>query len=254
MKIPHNEDHEFLEFMSTLANEICREKSKVRFFWQQAEPFGQVDFSIGSFMMETIDQEGMGGTGIIGRWLEEIEQYLPGVAKRIETETGKIVFAGNGTSLVPDIVAQRYKLGHCSRPPVIVDTIDYRLLLDDLGKLEQEAEVRRLPFVFFREAFNIERLLALEAASHLAIVRYKIGSGVPPNALKGASLVVNCNGPPLSTLEEQLAMLAPGGALYFNLQSYKGETNANLQVPDGNYSVMPNHGVHERGYIITREK
>jgi hypothetical protein len=65
-----------------------------------------------------------------------------------------------------------------------------------------------------------------------------------------SSLVINCHGPPISRLDEQLSILDPGGELYFNIQKYKGDLD--LPVLKDGFQQTQNIEKGIVGYIIQR--
>ena len=159
------------------------------------------------------------------RSLEHVmENFFPGFNRVLDELSGKAVFLGNGTSLLPQYLAERVAVGSLQERPVLVDVFDYQVLLGDL-QLIRDAFVNDrtqlpddLPDGFWTklnaQLENTQQIVDNIKARYYRATKYSVGSGRPPQAIKGAELVVNILGPGGDTLTEQLSLLARGGKLY----------------------------------------
>jgi hypothetical protein len=198
-------------------------------------------------------QQGLGGIGITKRLTAEIDSHLPGLSKRLERERGKIVFIGNGVSISPTGIARKYAKKQIDEKPIIVDVFDYFDILDDLNEVNRRFFDSGKESPVHTELISLTELVYQIRKGNLEAVRYFFGSGEEkvPETLKDSSLVINCNGPPITTLDEQLTMLKIGGELYANLQPYHGENKYPIVGQD--YKLTKNDGSYP-GFIIRREK
>jgi hypothetical protein len=156
-----------------------------------------------------VPESKIGGIGTTGRTREELEELIPGISGRLDTETGKIVFLGNGFSEVPVDLAKKFERGEISEPPAVVDIIDYKLLARDLNHLKREFENKGLSFIPELQKIldSLNTMVEQIDKNNLIAVRYQFGSGTPPASLKGAHLGINTFGPPKSTLDEQMQLM-----------------------------------------------
>jgi hypothetical protein len=196
------------------------------------------------------NKERLGGKGITDRYLDEIDGILPGIKKRVFQEEGKIVIPGNGLSDVPCLLAERYQRGKLHERPVILDVFSYPTLLHDLNEINHVFEVNALLPPAQSDVRSLTPIVEYIHSGDLIALQYYFGSGKVPSEAKQANLVINCHGPRLETLDEQLALLAPGGELYCNLQSYNNEHIPD--VPSG-YQLRENNIGKFKGFIIKRQ-
>jgi len=163
---------------------------------------------------ELKSSKGIGGIGITARTIEEIEKEIPGITSRLYSEKGKVAFIGNGFSNVP----VEYSLKHDSRledTPIIVDMFDYEKAYMDLKRLSVEIAHTDIDKKFINHnLICAKEIFKAIQREYIRSVTYFFGDKKPPSVLKNCSLVVNCFGPPISTLDEQLDMLMVGGKLY----------------------------------------
>jgi hypothetical protein len=161
-------------------------------------------------------REYIGGAGVTDRGIDELAQQLPGVKEDLGSVAGKVVFLGNGLSDVPLIVSQRYARGSVKTSPVVVDLFLNSDLKNDLERVVEESKKRGIEIPRSLENYYRKvRLLDVEIQEgNLANVQYHVGSGNVPSELTNADLIINSNGPDVTSIHEQLSMLAVGGLLY----------------------------------------
>lgn len=160
----------------------------------------------------------IGGVGVTGRTLKEMDEEIPGVKQQLEQVTGKIIIAGNGLSAeTAKLLGNRYSKAGLSTKSVIVDLFDYPALRDDLADIYEACRYRITDI-----ATEIGKKLASASAisdeiheGNVESVRYCFGSGDLPEMLLDADLVINCVGPISEgeSLKEQLAIVRKGGKL-----------------------------------------
>ncbi len=245
MEYPTFEDLTRNETLCSLINSFLSPKSQVRVVWKW-KYYGP---GVGRFLLELADQENIGGRGVTSRSLSEVESELPGITKRLETKVGKVVFIGNGLSDAPLFLSSRYERGETMYPPFIADALDYRQLMAELLSIEGGLKARGIRSPFYEETSNLRRLLSAVDSGTLVPVNYRFGLGHIPCEIRKASLVVNCHGPPISTLAEQLALIAPAGELYVHLKSYMKEE---WLPPGQGFKIKQNYGTSP-GFIVRRE-
>ena len=183
-----------------------------------------------------------GGVGITYRDLEEVEELMPGMRWEIQNINGKIVFLGNGFSLLPLLAAKEYAAGKVSEPPVIVDLFDYGLVQKQLLLLQAECKRQKVSFPFSEELKNVSELLEASNAGLLKMVRTVIGFDETPPSIQSADLVINCFGPNLNERYKiQLNLLKKQGKLFFS----GFESGYAIQEITEN----PNFTIQERGSI-----
>lgn len=172
--------------------------------------------------------EGMTWPKLNSRSLESYDDEIPGIANKIKSETGKVVILGNGLSLVPVEIGERYLRGLVQTPPVIVDLFDPRDLYTDLIRLKEMLDEKRLPNPWEYDLLNAQSLDDAIQRGAISYVHYFVGNGDPPPEIQNADLVINCYGPSLRSLEEQVSLLSPTGEFYNDL-SY--DINPIPQIP-----------------------
>lgn len=158
--------------------------------------------------------ENVGGIGITGRNLTDIEEIIPGVTEELLTQTGKIIFLGNGLSTAP---VEILEVQHGALPEVVVlDMFDYRKLLLDLQALKQSffEEGMSFPADLSDYLLKCSQIVKEIDAGRVKAVEYSLGDGQLPEEAKGADLAINSYGPPNSTFHEQVSCLKVGGRLY----------------------------------------
>ncbi len=156
----------------------------------------------------------LGGCGVTARTIESTEEIMPGIQDRLDMERGKIVFPGNGLSNVPLIISGKYDERIVKAPPVIVDILDYQLLEQELSRVKSELDTAGLGYLLTEHLDKLGALNGAHRAGKLLTVNYFFGKEAVPKELTNANLVVNCMGPPLTSISEQLFLLAPNGELY----------------------------------------
>ena len=195
----------------------------------------------------------LGGKGITTRTLNDISDVLPGVQKRIQRERGKIGILGNGFSEAAIDLAIQYQQGQFSSPPQVVDLFDYYEAFDDFRQLYHLCSRLHIWFCGKNILDTLQQICYYIEEGALEQVMYTVGSGNTPNTLQQFNLLINSHGPPLSTLSEQISMLAVGGHLYANLQWYHQDpipfTNDRFQVKDNTKGV---HHAGFKSYIFER--
>lgn len=162
----------------------------------------------------------IGGSGITARTGEEVEDLLPGITDSVLRANGKVDILGNGLSTAPlDFLKTAHARGQ-QLQLTLVDCFDYRLLRHDLTAFQSllASYGQHEAGLDFQLSQCVKLCDALDAGELTALV-HKMGSGPLPDQLLGAALVLNCHGPNMSTLDEQLACLAPGGRLYISTAS-----------------------------------
>lgn len=171
----------------------------------------------------------LGGTGITGRDIEQLEEYIPTVTQRLKDERGKIVFLGNGVSDVPLIAAINHANGLLTAEPVVVDIFDYELLLDDFNMISLQCTNQgiTIPSGFSEHHLKLQALVTAAQQGNLKFINYYVGSGTPPQEIHNADLIINCMGPGRQTGTEQFSLLRIGGELYTN---YEYRTPENISV------------------------
>ncbi len=159
----------------------------------------------------------VGGTGITNRSLGAMDIELTGLIKRIAGlgQDKKIVFLGNGLS---DAALDIVNKGWIKTKPVIVDILDYRLLQEDFMILVDNFNKQKLPVTkvpgFWQKLISLQSICMGLDEGTIEAVQYVVGSENPPEQIKDADLVINCNGPNSVTQNEQLFLLKPGGELW----------------------------------------
>ncbi len=205
-----------------------------------------IDFSVAY-------KRGLGGLGITRRPFEEIEHALPGITNRYKQEHGKIGILGNGFSEAALDLASLHRNGFVKDAPVVVDIFSYTMAHGDLIRLARMFEERDLWFPCHTELETVGMIDKATQQENLRTISYFVGSGSIPCALNNFDLLINSHGPPLSTLDEQVSMLAAGGELYVNLQPYHRDpapkTCTSYDVTDNTKGL---HAVGFRSYIIRR--
>jgi hypothetical protein len=159
--------------------------------------------------------EFIGGFGITWRTIAELEEDLPTITESLLKERGKIVFLGNGFSDVPLLVAKRYQAGLVKVPPVVVDIFDYNLVLEDFEIIKDGFLSKNIssPRPMAECHAKVSRLVKAANQGDLQLIRYYVGSGNVPDQIKEASLLINCFGPNIRSIKEQLSMLGKDGEL-----------------------------------------
>jgi hypothetical protein len=188
----------------------------------------------------------IGGYGMTRRTLESIGNILPGVKDQIQTVRGKIVFLGNGFSLAP---LEALEHAGSNKPEIVVaDAVDYRQLQYDLARLKAafDAGLVEPPSLLLDTLERCNLLLDAQAAGSIKLVQHTVGGDTPlPQAMQGAQLAVNVYGPPMSTVDQQLECLSPGGKLY--------TTGAFIPVQGVSAHLTPiRDNVGIRGYMMTK--
>jgi len=181
------------------------------------------DSYYGTGLGSSPERGGIGGDGITKRPIEEVESHIPGIRKRLESETGKIAFLGNGFSNVPLRYAKLFRKGQIKHPPIVADMFDYIHFLDDLLHLQESYTSAQIAFPFEDILKTVREIVELSYINCIGLVTYFFGGKAPPKELCGAQLAINCWGPPYSSLEEQLSILSKGGELYNNFWIGKRE-------------------------------
>lgn len=166
---------------------------------------------------ERKSKEGIGGFGITARSLAGIEEMIPGISELLHSQKGKIVFIGNGLSTAPIELLQN-KAKDDTPQIVIADLFSYEDSLRDFQKL-RDAFIQ--DGVIWPSGLNdgmnyCKALCEQINLGKIQAVRYAIGDGSLPDQLQDADIVVNSNGPPESTLNEQIQCLKVGGRLFTN--------------------------------------
>lgn len=169
-----------------------------------------------------------GGVGITNRTIGQVEGIFPGL---MNTGGKKIVFIGNGASTVPLYFADAV------HSVIINDAFPIKPLYDDLREIKRFSLQNNSPFPFLPIFESLERLLEGIRNGRLRKITHIFGTGNPPSAMGEADIIVNCHGPPISTLNEQLSLLDPGGSLFLNLQPYRGERLPHLD--PNSYDITP---------------
>jgi hypothetical protein len=168
-------------------------------------------FPPGRFKRENMGN--MGGHDMTRRTIDDLAVYLPHIKELIEHEQGKIVILGNGLSAIPIDLAERFTSGQVSESPVIVDVVNYELLLEDLKRLREIFEAHGEDYPFADDLEVVAQIVEAKQNGSLRTESYMVGSGEAPESLLNAGLVINPQGPSLQTYQEQLSYLAENGIL-----------------------------------------
>jgi hypothetical protein len=166
-------------------------------------------------------RENIGGLGITNRSLQETYDAVPPLKDLLATEHGKVLVLGSGFSELPLELAKMYKNGQLTERPVIVDLFDYRYAYNDLVKLKGLFQDAKISFPFDTSLAYLDNIAKALDEESLSAVRYKIGDNRLFFLLQNASLAINVAGPPLSTMNEQLATLKVGGKLVSDIDVTK---------------------------------
>lgn len=214
MLIPNNEARKYMDVI----RDVNPKKSGLEFKYKGyfRDPGHGYFYFIGS-------GEDLGGFGITARNLDQLEVTFPGFERRMDTETGKIVFLGNGLSDVPLIPAERYSCGEIEYPPVINDLFDYGHLYLDLLDLRTGFTLKGLRNPFENVICRLENLIEQVDLGNVVMKSYFFGSKDVPLEYCDASFAINSFGPPVTTISEQVSILGQGGELYYLLQTFNQE-------------------------------
>lgn len=169
--------------------------------------------NLGKYLLRSWE---IGGTGVTGRGLKELEGAVPGVSTLLEEATGSVAFFGNGLSEVPFMLEEKIRNGSAS--VTIVDVIDFANAEREMANIVRDYQAsglavpgRILDMTKRLQAFN-EKL----SVSGVRAVRHTFGVGTPSPELHDLRLAVNVHGPTVG-MDEQLSALASGGVLAVNL-------------------------------------
>ncbi len=169
--------------------------------------------NLGKYLLRSWE---IGGTGVTGRGLKELESAVPGVSELLQNATSSVAFFGNGLSEVPFMLEEKIQNGTAS--VTIVDVIDYANAEREMADIVREYQAsglvvpgRILDMTKRLQAFN-EKL----SVSGVRAVRHAFGVGTPSPELHDLGLAVNVHGPTVG-MDEQLSALASGGVLAVNL-------------------------------------
>lgn len=188
----------------------------------------------------------LGGIGVTARDITQLNRELPPIEERLLSERKRIVFAGNGLSNVPLLLAEKYRLGQVEDPPVVVDVFDYYRFLEDFDTFNFDLLRLGVPlpnfFGFFHQ--NLKDLVQAAKASLVKLVCYYFGISELPNEIKNTMLAINCYGPSYSSIKDQLSMLATKGELYFCSIDLPNKP-ARIQ----NFSIKPIPSVETPGFV-----
>lgn len=171
----------------------------------------------------------MGGYGVLGRTIDEMNMIIPGISDRLIREEGKIVFLGNGLS------DAAYWLGSKKRTIVVVDMFDYRVLAEDFMRFERYLVEIGIgaPKLFGLFSSRLKRLVRGIEEGRIFFEQHLLGStGRLPVSLLESSMVVNLFGPSMATLALQLGMLALEGELWtnFDLEGHAHELGSEFHL------------------------
>lgn len=161
--------------------------------------------------------EFIGGIGITGRTLNDLCRGIPSLKEKLHSQTGKVIFLGNGFSAASLDVARLYEDGKVNVAPVVVDIFDYEDALEDVFNVIAKFKQSGLPILFplDQTASNLRGLVEAKKRGFLKTVKYLVGSGKLPPSLTRASVIINSYGPSRQSLSEQLSMLAAGGEYFY---------------------------------------
>ncbi len=195
-----------------------------------------------------------GGIGITSRSSPNIGSYvLPGLQSRLQLERGKVGMLGNGMSSLALEIAKEYEDGTLQEVPVLIDLFDYVALHSDLRRLHLTFNKLGLCFPLYSALNTVRDIATSINEEKLKLVKYCVGSGNPPPEAGDCNLLINSHGPPLSSLDEQVSFLVPGGDLYANLQFYHNDP---IPVTCDLFTVVdntpPTNLERFKSYIITR--
>ncbi len=155
----------------------------------------------------------MGGLGVTARSVRGMEEEMPGIAARLESETGKVVFLGNGACGAPFVCRKAEEI-------VLVDAVGYNDLLGDLIDfsliLPEELKIR---MEYFQILSRVKMIVTAVRKGKMQTVEYTVGNGEVPTEAKKADLAINFYGPSFRTIGDQLAMLGEKGELFINCEA-----------------------------------
>ena len=173
---------------------------------------------------------------------DEAEKELPGIKKKLQQAAdSQVAFYGNGLSTLPIWYTQFKSLGS-KNTPYVVDMLNLDYLHEDTQRLLQIlGKSKFMPKVSWKS--DLESLLRSRDRGNIRLVQYLFGSKHLPHELKSINLAINCVGPPLSTIDEQISTLALNGELI--------TTNPRVVIRGTNFQVSPLNG---GGNIVKRIK
>lgn len=202
--------------------------------------------NIGKYLLRSWE---IGGTGVTGRGLKEINDAIPGIDSLLDGAKGAVAFYGNGLSEVPFMFEEKIRNGSVS--VMVVDVIDYANAEREMADIVREYQAAGL-VVPGRIDDMAKRLKAFNeklTKSGVRAVRHTFGMGTASPELHDIALAVNVHGPTVG-MEEQLGTIASGGVLAVNLSprffdSFKDQVSV---------EVVHGGGTGREGSSIIRKK
>lgn len=160
------------------------------------------------------DNVPVGGRGVTRRNWQQLESNFDQTLNERISVADSIIFFGNGLSLVPLDIKQRFPEKRVS----IVDMVDFSELANfylnnsDLinSVIKSYPEYASDLLSFFKNALE---LVEAEKRGEIRIFHHSLGASHIDMGMY--DLGINCYGPPIDTLDEQLMSIAPNGSILF---------------------------------------